>query len=329
MRYDFLPPEFQSISNVVNYIVKRTQNEWSGSCPKCGGEIHQNGEPPDRFRMWLKSNYGMPLGWCRSCGYIWTPSSDRKPTKEEIDFWQKEQIKIEQERKEASERALELLQNEKMWEKFFVQNNQYSKQIFSERGISESWVDYLKLGLIPDYTVRSRNSGEWEYYHSPAVSIPIWGVGGVVQNIKLRVTNPRRSSDRYRNWYEAGQSYLFVPLYDLPLQGAGMIVEGEFKAIVMEQTLDDPKIRVVGLQSKTPSPEIFDQMKSLDPIYVWLDPDASQKENKSKESALEYVTRLVGKERARIIDCPVKCDDGIVKYGLEPKKYLIMAKKAT
>ena len=327
MKYDTLPPEFEAVASLVSYVCKRTANEWSGSCPTCGGIPHRNGEPPDRFRMWRVSRYGKPLGWCRSCGYVWTSDTGRKPTKDEIEFWQKEQIQIEQERRDQAERALELLQNERMWEKFYSQNNRYSMDYFAERGLSKSWIEYLKLGLVPDYIVKSRQNGEWEYYHSPAVSHPVWMVGGIVQNIKLRVTSPRRGADRYRNWYKTEKSYLHVPLYDLPLSGVGVIVEGEFKADVLEQTLDDLKFRVVGLQSKTPASAIFAELKDLDPIYVWLDEDAFCKEN-GKESAVEYVVRMVGKERARIVQCPVKVDDGIVKYGLEPMKYIKMARKA-
>lgn len=326
-RCDILPAEFNSIASQVHYVVKRTHNEWSSECPRCGGSVHKNGDLPDRFRMWKVSKYGKPLGWCRSCGYIWTPESDRKPTREEIEQWRLEQIKIEQERKQAAERALELLQNNRLWEQFYSQNNDWSRQIYRERGISDSWIDYLKLGLMPDYVVR----GDGEY-HSPASTIPVWNVGGVVQNIKLRILNPKCNQDRYRNFYQMGNSFLFVPLYDLPLTGAGIIVEGEFKSIVLEQTLNDPKYRVVGVQSKSPDPEIFEQLKGLDPIYIWLDPDAFRiecdLEGKSRETAVERMVRLVGKERSLIVKCPCKVDDGIVEKQMEPKKFLSMAKRA-
>jgi len=69
----------------------------------------------------------------------------------------------------------------------------------------------------------------------------------------------------------------------------------------------------------------------LEPVYILLDPDASNpvydKDGKRRESAVERCVRLVGKERARIVDCPVKIDDGILE-GLDPRKYLRMARKA-
>lgn len=327
MRQDFLPAEFNEISTLVHYVRRKSNNEYSGSCPQCGGEVHKSGEPPDRFVMFRVSRYGFSLGMCRKCGYRWTPKGN-KPSPEQIEEWRRNQIEVEKARIEAAKRSLELLQNDRIWEQFYAQNNEWSKQIFREWGIAESWIEYLRLGLMPDYVVKH---GE-EQYHSPAATIPVWNVGGVVQNIKLRVLNPKDGADRYRNFYAMGSSFLFVPLYDLPLQGTGLIVEGEKKAIVMEQTLDDPKIRVVGVQSKTPDPAIFEGIKDLDLVYVWLDPDSFVVEYDSKgkprETAVERMVRMVGKERVRVVQCPVKSDDGIVQHGMDPRKYLSMARKA-
>lgn len=325
LRTDTLPTEFDSIANLVSYVQRKSANEYSSSCPQCKGDVHKGGDLPDRFVMFRVSRLGFSLGFCRKCGYRWTPKNGKHPTKDQIDEWRRNQIEVEKARMDAARRSLEFLQNDKIWQQFYAQNNDWSRQAFRDRGIADSWIEYLQLGLMPDYLVKHGDLA----YHSPAHTIPVWGVGGVVQNIKLRILNPQTGADRYRNFYAVGSSFLFVPAYDLPLRGAGVLVEGEFKAMVMEQKLDDVGLRVVGLQSKTPSAAIFENLKDLDPIYVWLDPDAKEREAKGKESAVEYVTRMVGKERVRVVDCPVKSDDGIVKFGLEPKSYLRMAKKPT
>ena len=321
MHCNTLPIEFAPIANLVNNVQRVTRNEYSSSCPKCAGT--------DRFRLFVVGKHGSPLAIClRNCGYVWTPAKDHKPTKEEIEEWRKKQIIVEQARKEAAEHALMLLQNERMWERFHAQNNEFSQNEWQRRGIADSWVKYDQLGLIEDYTVYCH--GE-EPYHNPAFTIPVWGVGGIVQNIKLRVASPRKPQDRYRTFYKTGASNLFIPLYDAPLSGAGVLVEGEYKAIITEQTLDDINLRVVGLQSKAPAPELFKQLKDLEPVYILLDPDANNpvydKDGKRRESAVERCVRLVGKERARVVDCPVKIDDGILE-GLDPRKYLRMARRA-
>lgn len=322
MRQDTLPPEFDKITHLVNFVHRKNSNEYCGSCPQCGSAGHKGSEPPDRFVMFRIGRYGFPLAFCRRCGYRWTDKANL-PSKDDVEQWRLYQIEVERSRIESARRSLAILQNDKAWEQFYANNNDYSREMFRGWGIESFWVEYLRLGLIPDYTVKS---GE-EYYHSPALTIPIWNVGGVVQNVKIRVTNPRHDRDRYRNLYPMGQSFLFIPRYEEPLRGTGILVEGEKKAIVLEQKLDDPRLRVIGLQTKTPDPSLFSQLKDLEVIYIFLDPDANVREGKSRESAVEYVTRLSGKDRARIVDCPVKLDDGIIQ-GLDPKKYLRMARKA-
>ena len=318
MRYDTLPSCFGELVNQVNNVRRKSSNEYSSSCPYC-----MDGE--DRFVLFVVGKGGFPFAFCRHDpeNHRWYPSKDHKLTQAEIDEFRRNQIEVEKARIEASKRTIEILQSDRMWDFFFDQNSEWSRQTFKEWGISESWVNYLKLGFIPDYTIKSVEGA----YHSPAFTIPIWSVGGKVQNIKLRLANPASSRDRYRNYYSTGQSFLFVPLYDLPLEGKCVLVEGEKKAIVVEQTIDDMNYRVVGLQSKTPAQELISQLKGFDVIYLALDPDASIKD-KSGESAVERMTRMIGRERVRIIDFPCKPDDGIIQHGLDPMKYVRMARKA-
>src|SRR5687767_14813550 len=206
MRPDILPPEFSSISHLVNYVHRKSPNEYCGSCPQCGGETHKNGEAPDRFVMFVVGRYGFPLGFCRKCGYRWTDKG-KLPSKEDVDQWREYQIGVEKSRIEAAKRSIEILRSDKIWEQFHANNNEYSNQMFRGWGIEQFWIDRLQLGLIPDYTVKDGD----EFYHSPGITIPIWGVGSIVQNVKIRVTNPRHDRDRYRNLYPMGQSFLFVP----------------------------------------------------------------------------------------------------------------------
>lgn len=317
---DTLPSVFGELVNQVTNVRRKSPNEYSSSCPYCmAGD--------DRFVLFVVGKGGFPFAFCRHdpSGHRWYPSKDHKLTQGEIDEFRRNQIEVEKARIEASQRVLQILQNDRMWESFFDQNSEWSRKTFAEWGISETWIKYLQLGFMPQYILHRIDEPD---YFTPAFTIPIWNVGGVVQNIKLRLANPPDTGSRYRNYYSTGQSFLFVPLYDLPLKGTCVLVEGEKKAIVMEQTLNDPNLRVVGLQTKTPAPELFSQLKDFELVYVWLDPDGMVKENKSKESAVEYVTRMIGKERVRVVPCPVKSDDGIIQHGLEPKKFIQMARRA-
>lgn len=322
MREDHLPAEFLALSGRVHYVRQRSRNEWSSSCPECGGEAHKGGEFPDRFRMWPVSKYGKPLGWCRHCGYAWTPSKEHRPTQEEIETWRQEQIRIETERKKAAERALELLNSQKLWERFWMQSTAESREIVKSWGIPQNWQDYLRIGYDPSYQVWK--GGECKYT-SPAVSIPVWSATGAVQNIKMRVLNPQDDGDRYRNKYRTQESYLYVPLHEFPLEGIGILFEGEKKATVAE-IYNPTQYRCMAVQSKRPDPAIFEQLKEMELIYLWPDPDAFNIE-KGGGRAIDFWTNHIGPERVRVIRCPIKVDDGIVKYGLDMSKYIRLAVK--
>lgn len=322
MQKDILPSCFGELVNQVNNVRRKSSNEFSSSCPYC-----LTGD--DRFVLFVVGKGGFPFAFCRHDpeNHRWYPAKDHKLTQSEIDEFRRNQIEVEKARIEASQRTIEILQNDKMWDFFHNQNSEWSRNTFREWGISDTWVNYLKLGFIPDHTINSVDGA----YHSPAFSIPIWSVGGKVQNIKLRLANPKSGRDRYRNYYSTGRSFLFVPMYDLPIEGVGVVVEGEKKAIVMEQTIDDISYRVVGLQSKTPDEEVIKQLKSFEMIYLWLDPDSFtveyDKHGKRLETANERMVRILGKERVRIVDCPVKSDDGILQ-GMNPMNFIRMARKA-
>jgi hypothetical protein len=321
-----IPPEFLSLVGKIRFIVQRSKTEWSSSCPECGGEIHQKGgEFPDRFRMWPVSKYGKPLGWCRNCGYVWTPAHEHKPTREEIELWRQEQIRVETERKKAAERALELLNSQHLWERFHTENTPGSRQIMRSWGISESWQDYLKLGYVQDYTVWHKEPED--NYRSAAITMPVWWACSKVQNIKIRVLNPTNENDRYRNWYKTGEHYFYMPLHDIEFSGGGVIlVEGEKKAIVAEEN-NPTTYRVIGMQSKRPDPDLFSLLDDCEPIYVIPDPDAFQRD-KNGGRGVDYLTSQIGKERARIVRLPVKLDDGIVQHNLNLAHYIKNAVKA-
>lgn len=319
MRQTYLPPQFNEIASKVGNVVCVGENEYHGACPVCGGR--------DRFVMWVVSKGGFPMGWCRKCPYRWFPHKEKQPSPQELEQWRLEQIKIETERKEKAEQALKLLNSERIWERFHAQNNDYSRQLYRERGFADSWIDYLQFGLIPDYIVHTRKDGERFEYHSPALTIPLWEVGRVNQ-VKLRVIDPKYPNDRYRNYYEKVGTRLYVPLHDMPLKSCAVVVcEGEFKSALMEQTLDDLSLRCVGVPSKTPSPEIFDAIRDVDLVYLWLDPDAAERENGNPQSATDRMVEVLGRERVRVVQCPVKSDDGILQ-GMNPRNYIRMSRKA-
>lgn len=310
MREAMIPAEFSALAGKVHYVRRVTAGEWSSSCPNCGGSVHKNGDFPDRFRMWPVSKHGKPMGWCRSCGYMWFPDKDKPPTKEQFEQWRKDQIAAEEQRKREAEKAIALLKSERIWEYYQTQVNDWGWSIIEgEWGIRRDYAEYWKLGMIQDYVVSSGG----EQYHSPAISIPVWSYGWDVKNVKVRVLNPKNSGDRYRSLYKTGAGYPFVAWPELKSKTA-VVVEGEKKAMVVAEFATQ-EYQIVGIPTKTPDPQSLRIMDDFELIYVCLDPDANRSEN--GVSALRRLTSILGKERVAPVYLPGKVDDMIIQNGLD------------
>jgi len=304
MRFDTLPPEFSGLK--VNYVQKVSSREWSGSCPQCGGEPHKGGDLPDRFRMWTNANgKNKIMGWCRRCSYVWFPTHDSPMSKEEFEAWRKQQIEVETRKKLEAERALKFLQSEKIWEQYHSELNNWAFEVLESWGITKHMAAFWRLGLIKDYIVNNE-------YHSPAISIPVWGPNKDVRNVKVRVLNPRTGSDRYRALYKTGFDSLFFSRWDLQSDTC-LVVEGEKKAMVSSIHVKD--IQVVGTPSVTPSPSALKELEPFKKIYLCLDPDSKNK-SKNGTSPLRRMVDILGKERVKIVNLPEKVDDMLIKYKL-------------
>lgn len=299
-----LPLEFTALQGKIDYVQRVSSNEYSSSCPQCGGVPHRGGERPDRFRLFLNAKgRNKVMGWCRRCNYVWFPDASRALSPEEMESWRREQIQREEERKRSAETALKNLRSEKVWLKYHEMLGELGRKTIREWGIRQDWADYWRLGMFPDYKVYGKD-GE---YFSPAVTIPMWQQDSPVPgNIKLRVLNPKNSHDRYRNLYKTGMTVPFVAFNKLHADKV-VLVEGEKKAMVVAQW-SGQKYQVVGLPSVTPDDRLLAEFAKYGTIVVCLDPDA--KVAVSGESPLKRLVRSLGRE-VQVVDLPDKVDDMI------------------
>src|SRR5688572_27245805 len=160
-----LPNEFALLQGKVNYVQRVSKDEYSSSCPQCGGVPHKGGSLPDRFRLFLNAHgKNKVLGWCRRCSYVWFPDTSRPLSRDEMESWRQEQIRREEERKRSAELALANLRSEKIWLKYHEMLSEWSISVLQERGIRKDWADYWRLGFYPDYKVYNKTDGE---YFSP------------------------------------------------------------------------------------------------------------------------------------------------------------------
>lgn len=316
MREAFLPAEFAELQSVIHYVVKRGTNEFSASCPHCGGSPHSNdGTFPDRFRLFLKSHTtGGPMGWCRSCGYTWHPGKLRgekwKPTQEQQQAWLSEREQYEKARAEEISRAIAMLQQEAKWVTYHEQLTGELRQHYYKRGLDDYWIDYWQLGYNPCKQVWLDET----FYTTPTLTIPIFEpLSHNAINLRHRLLEPRQPDDKYRPDFKGLPAAMFVADLDKPLSGPVAIVEGEFKAMSFYITVDDPELQVIGIPSKTPDLELLKKLEQCDPCYICLDPDAyfltsQDLRNNRHTTAVARLAQGIG-PRARVMNLPGKVDD--------------------
>jgi len=316
-----LPPELTQAS--LNYVTQTANDEFASACPHCGGVPHSNGEYPDRFRIWLHSKTtGGILGWCRQCGYVWTPRGE-KLDPEQQRRWIEERENYELEQKARVERALQLLQQEKAWVRYHENLNDEARKLYASRGIDGYWLEYWMLGYNPQKTVWN---GETEY-KSPALTIPVFEPGtGRVLTIRNRLLNPPSPGDKYRPEYGGLPTSLYFTDKENKPRGKTLIVEGEFKAMTTYITADMPDLFVVGIPGKRPAMEMFEHLSDCEPVYILLDPDAYIKVT-GQTSPVRRLVEYFG-HRARVLSLPYKVDDMIMNGNLSKTSFLALIKNA-
>jgi hypothetical protein len=315
-----LPPQWACLEGRVRYVQRHSAKEYSCSCPKCGGEVHEGGEWPDRCRLFIDNS---PRLWCRRCGLVAFAGSFEKnatfgrPSPEQLEKWRQEQIVREEARKRSAERALAHLRDEKLWEKYYNESGTIGKAYWLKRGIPQPWQDWWGLGWCADYTT-------WEAgqpYHTASATIPILDAHRELLNIKHRLIVPPASGGKYR--YELtgqGANALFLADPDASLTGQVVAIEGECKAMVVKATLDD-MTTVVGLPGMTPGPAIIKVLSDAESVVLVLDPGSQAQARK--------LSGEIGRGKTKVwIPAAGKVDDNILEMGAtkyDVQRWLSMA----
>lgn len=314
-----LPEVFAGLRGKVNFVVRITDNEYHSSCPRCGGEEHQDGSYPNRFVMWVVSRYGTPFAMCRKCSYKWSPDKEDAhwTHKERLAFAIKaKEMEIAYLRRKSEELAAlsAKIHEQNLFEEYHQTAiaNEKVMEHYRNMGIPEDWVKYLKLGFMFDYKVTGRNST----YRDTAFTFPVWSLNRI-ENIKVRVQHPINKEDRYRNIYKSGCQHLYTPIHDNDkLLNKVVVMEGEKKAMVGHISGELPEdVQVVGLQSMTPEKRIISMLKNSDVevFYLALDPEAYVPAGNGVAPVMNIV-KEIGEKRCRLMVPPAdtKFDDAIL-----------------
>lgn len=307
MRAASLPPEFASLAGKVQHVQQVSETEYCSECPRCGDSGHQGRDLPDRFRMFLDG--GNPRAWCRKCGYfVWADQTDPNkpaPTHAELETWRREQIAREEARKRSAERALELLRNSALWERLHEELDDAARAYWTRRGVPKQFQDYWRLGWA-----RNRNFGG---VTCDAASIPLFGPGWSVQQIKYRLTD--ESKGRYRYEVAGVEAPPFYCEPDGDYTGHVVAVEGEIKSMVTWARLDG-EMQVIGMPGTNPGDATVDLLRRAERVTLVMDPGA-------KADGIS-LAKQVGLGKCWLLETPVKIDDGILAQDMSKRDVRIM-----
>lgn len=312
--YDMLPPEFASLEGKIQWVKRINDNELHSSCPACGVESHHNdSNPSDRFVMWIESRTnGKPFGMCRRCGYKWTTGKQDViwTDEERAAFANKRRELNEKEEERIREYAQSVVMKQGIYKRYMetLQKSTYGKEYLAARGFtSDEWNRWFGFGILEDYKCR----GEHSTYYTPAITMPVIGQGFTVENIKLRVIDAHHPNDRFRNIYKTKAQHLHFPMRDNAIENKVFVCEGEMKGdmVAMRGHIN---MQVIASQGMGIGARMIYALEKAEVVYLCQDPD-TYKPNKYNKIPVFETARKIGLDRVRLVTCPAKVDDAILK----------------
>ena len=313
--FTVLPPEFAALEGKVQWVQQVNSNEYSSSCPNCGIEPkHSDSNPSNRFVMWVESHIsGKPFGWCRSCHYKWSSEkSDAIWTPEEkAAFAAKRKELNQREEQRIREYAENVVMKQEIYKRYFetMKTSQYGNDWLRRKGFnSREWNSYFGFGIFEDYKCR----GEFSTYYSPAITVPIRGVGNIIEQVKLRVAEAKHKNDRFRNIYKTNAQHPYFPMRNDGIKNKVAIFEGEMKScqVAMRGNLPED-VQIIATQGKGLGGRMLSMIENCEVVYLCLDPDTYEPD-KNGETTIMKVAKRIGFDRTRIIQCRDKIDDAIL-----------------
>lgn len=164
-----------------------------------------------------------------------------------------------------------------------------------KRGLNESWQGFFSVGSCADFVI---NDG----WHTPTLTIPIYGVDYQVLNIKHRLLNPQNPKDKYRP--EKSGLGAFPPMITFPDIGyegnITWVIEGEIKAMVTATITPEGSWQFIGVPGRNQYKTLIEKLQGHNVIVV-PDPGAEQ-------DAYAFCKAVNG----RWLTLPEKIDDLII-----------------
>jgi hypothetical protein len=319
-----------SLIGQTTRLKKVASNEYAGPCPKCGGT--------DRLRV--NSSHGF---FCRQChnDRAWYDAVDFRQWmygesmkdaivsligRRGIDPEQLAKIQAERAENERKELEAEHARQatarktiQPIWKTYHQNLTDLNRDLWRERGVSDDWQDYYKVGYCP---AREWVSGDVRF-ESDSLTIPYFRYTAPGEfeciSIKHRLLLDHSPGGKYRPEVKGLGNQLYFPWYEERMNRDVLIVEGEIKAMVINAALwigSDPLapcLSVVGIAGAGFKPEHLPEFDGCERAWFIKDPDGP-KHAETREA--QAMAKLFG-DRLQIIGLPGKVDDLITSGVLD------------
>lgn len=218
------------------------------------------------------------------------------------------ELEDKQRRMDAARRELQVAEKHLIYHSTM---KEWARNTWTDRGLDEGMQSFFTLGACDDFVIN-------ENYHTPTLTIPIFGEQRNLLNIKHRLMNPQKPNDKYRP--ETSGLGAFPPLLAVPEMGydGGLIVvvEGEIKAMVTWARLDISDIQVIGVAGKSAFPKVSNELKGKKVVVI---PDPQ-----GEKEAYELARAVNG----RVLNVPNKIDDFLLSTNMSSNNFYSMIRQA-
>jgi len=319
-------PSLLDLANPLTTLKKVASSgggEYSGPCPFCAGTDRFSVQPNEQRWLCRHCTDGKwadvikfvelrdGIGFVDACKVLFGNDVQIAIPPEEYERLQHEREQIQQaeiEREQIQqETKRDNLNETRAWEPYYqlLQSHPEGRLLWNERGLSDEWIDYYKLGYCPEREFYSPGK-----FTTPTLTIPTWHAEKCVA-LQHRLLMDDPPGGKYRPQISGlGKPLFHADVFTKGIIGDVLILEGEIKTMVVFAAIwkDQPleghplyPVEIVGLAGKGFKREWIPEFENAKRIWIALDPDAI-------DSAFK-IAKLLGPDRTTIVDLPEKIDD--------------------
>ena len=291
-------------TSAFSVYVKDGRELWHCFSGSCGG-----GDAISFVQAWQKLDFKQAclfLGGDIASDPVAMEESARRRHDEAQRKHEETRLQVEARRKELQVAEIHLHYHNTM--------SEWARLEWARRGLDESWQNFYSLGGCDDKVINYKGN----LYHTPSLTIPIFGEDWGVLNIKHRLMNPPTPKDKYRPEKEGLGP--FPPMLGMPPQGydgsAIWVMEGEIKAMVCCAVADHQDWQFIGVPGQSQFKSVADKIRGKN-IIVVPDPGA-------EKEAWEFCKSVNG----RFLNLGHKIDDYVIGNGFDGDMFRAWEKQA-